>query len=119
MIDAHTIYSENSNKTNQQKHMKTKSIMKITPIFLLVLAVGLLAGKVPAQNIAWGPATGITGDANLSTSGVYLDAFYTQHVIGFAPDRGWRDFLNVDSIVFNHIGGRRISYLNNSDVRQF
>ncbi len=31
--------------------------------------------SVPGQDIAWGPATVITGDSDLSTNGVYFDAF--------------------------------------------
>jgi hypothetical protein len=73
--------------------MKIKSTMSIKSIFLLALAVGLLGGEAPAQDIAWGPATGITGDANLSTSGAYLDAFI--------PNTSLPSPLAADGVTFN------------------
>ncbi len=63
------------------------------PVFLLALADGVWGGKAPAQNIAWGPATGITGDANLATSGAYVDAFIPNYNLG-SP-------LAADGITFN------------------
>ncbi|HWY32767.1 MAG TPA: discoidin domain-containing protein, partial [Candidatus Acidoferrum sp.] len=54
----------------------------------------------PAQGIVWGAATGITGDANLSTAGTYFDALMTDSSVSPA--------LAVDGISFNpasSIGG--------------
>jgi hypothetical protein len=95
MIAGHTIRRTPTNEStkNQQKRMKTKSTMSIKPIFLLALAVGFLGSKAPAQDSAWGPATGITGDANLSTSGFYLDAFI--------PNTSLASPLTADGITFN------------------
>jgi hypothetical protein len=78
--------------------MKLKSTMNIKTMFLLVLAVGLLGDKAAGQNIAWGPATGITGDANLSTSGAYVDAFIPNTSLP-APLTSDGVTFNVDSIV--------------------
>ncbi len=55
-----------------------------TPASLTVL-------PVPGQNIAWGPATVITGDADLLTNGVYFDAF-----IPLLPTP-----LTADGVTFN------------------
>ncbi len=49
--------------------------MLMKPACLLALAAGFLGLKATGQDIAWGPATGITGDANLATGGTYVDAF--------------------------------------------
>src|ERR1700704_5346838 len=71
--------------------MKTK--MYIKTIFLVALAAGNFGVKAMAQNIAWGPATGITGNANLLTTGVYLDAFL--------PNKALASPRTVDGITFN------------------
>jgi hypothetical protein len=72
--------------------MKT---IKLSTIALAVVVTLLTAGFIPhiyGQNIGWGPATGITGDANLA-SGVYYDAFL--------PNTGTPSPLTVDGINFN------------------
>lgn len=46
-----------------------------------------------SSTIAWGPATGITGDANLLTSGTYFDAFLTNTTKTSS--------LTADGITFN------------------
>jgi hypothetical protein len=73
-------------------NMKT---MKLSTIDLAVIVTLLTTGFIPhayAQDIGWGPATGITGDANLA-SGVYYDAFL--------PNTGAPSPLTVDGITFN------------------
>jgi lysophospholipase L1-like esterase len=70
--------------------------MKMIPALNLVAiaCVTLVPNSAAhAQNIAWGSATGITGDANLSTAGSYFDAFLT--------DTGLSSSLTADGITFN------------------
>jgi hypothetical protein len=55
-----------------------------------VLSLGPVAS---AQNINWSSPTGITGDANLATSGVYFDAF--------VPEAPTSLSLAADGVVFN------------------
>ena len=72
--------------------MKTK---KLTTIGLATLAAWSMicpGSMASAQDIGWGPATGITGDANLAP-GVYYDAFL--------PNTGTPSPLSVDGITFN------------------
>ena len=63
------------------------------PAFLLALAVVIMGHTAAAQNIAWGPATGITGDANLQTGGTYYDALL--------PNTSASSALTADGITFN------------------
>lgn len=72
--------------------MKTKAL--IIPGLGILVAWSMICPASPAraQNIGWGPATGITGDANLA-SGVYYDAFL--------PNTGAPSPLTVDGITFN------------------
>jgi hypothetical protein len=67
----------------------TTSLLAIT--ILILLAIGIVPGAF-SQNIAWGPATGITGDANLA-AGNYFDAFL--------PNTSAPNPLTVDGITFN------------------
>ena len=59
--------------------------------FLAVSALGV-ALQASAQDIIWGSATGITGDANLA-AGVYYD--------GFLPNTGTPAPLTADNLTFN------------------
>jgi hypothetical protein len=72
--------------------MKTKALA--IPGLGILVAWSMICPDSPAraQNIGWGPATGITGDANLA-SGVYYDAFL--------PNTGEPSPLTVDGITFN------------------
>ena len=72
--------------------MKT---MKLSTIGLAAIVTLLTAEFLPrlnAQDIGWGPAIGITGDANLA-AGVYFDAFL--------PNTVQPSPLTVDGITFN------------------
>ena len=71
--------------------MKAKIITTIGLATFVTLSMVRPDSSALAQNIGWGPATGITGDANLA-SGVYYDAFLPN--TGAAP-------LSVDGITFN------------------
>lgn len=72
--------------------MKTHSI-KLTGLTatLALSALSIVLGAA-AQDITWGPATGITGDANLAV-GVYYDAFL--------PNTSTPAPLTVDAVTFN------------------
>jgi hypothetical protein len=68
-----------------------------TPLQASLLAITILFGiglvpKAFSQDIAWGPATGITGDANLA-AGNYFDAFI--------PNQDTPAPLTADNITFN------------------
>ena len=78
----------------------------LTPIGRSTLLTWLMAGAASlasAQNISWGPATGITGDANL-VQDVYYDAFL--------PNPG-ASSLTVDGLTFN--AGSLVSSTSTSD----
>ena len=60
------------------------------PVTVTVLAL-------PSQNIIWGPATGIIGDANLLTGGTYFDALMPNSSISSA--------VVVDGVRFNPAAG--------------
>ena len=68
-------------------------MMPVKSACLLALAVGILGFKTSAQNIAWGPATTITGDANLATGGTYVD--------GLLPNQNASSSLTADGITFH------------------
>jgi hypothetical protein len=72
--------------------MKTHSIKHIGLTALLMLSALRIAPGASAQDISWGPATGITGDANLAV-GVYYDAFL--------PNQATPAPLTVDAVTFN------------------
>ena len=70
------------------------STLLVTTASFACLGLGSIAS---AQSITWGAATGITGDANLVTSGTYFDALLTNSgssVVSGGP-------LSVDGIQFN------------------
>jgi hypothetical protein len=71
--------------------MKHKISLPVTLTAILALAIVIHSPKACAQNIAWGPATVITGDSDLATNGVYFDAF-----IPLSPSS-----LSADGITFN------------------
>jgi hypothetical protein len=71
--------------------MKMHRIKQISLIALLALSA-LTALRASAQDIAWGTATGITGDANLAV-GIYYDAFL--------PNQATPAPLTVDAVTFN------------------
>jgi alpha-1,3-glucanase-like protein/carbohydrate binding protein with CBM6 domain len=70
--------------------MKKFSILKMAAVALATLTSSV---TVNAQNITWGSATGITGDANLVTSGTYVDAFLT--------NTSKTTSLTADGVTFN------------------
>jgi hypothetical protein len=63
------------------------------PLMALALAWSLAIPAARSQDISWGAATGITGDANLSTAGVYYDAFL--------PNTASASPLSADGVTFN------------------
>jgi hypothetical protein len=71
--------------------MKNKISWPVTLTAILALAIVIHSPKACAQNIAWGPATVITGDSDLATNGVYFDAFIPLSPIS----------LSADGITFN------------------
>src|ERR1700722_1925880 len=73
--------------------MRIKIAIPIKLACLLALAVGILGLNMSAQNIAWGPATTITGDANLATGGTYVD--------GLLPNENASSPLTADGITFH------------------
>jgi len=83
----------------------TNNSLNVTssPVTMTVLAT-------PAQNIVWGAAIGISGDANLSTAGAYVDAL--------VPNSSLSSVVVVDGVHFNPAASRggnlfgdaRISY---------
>ncbi len=72
--------------------MKMHKIKHIVLTAFLALSALSIVLRASAQGIAWGPATGITGDANLAV-GIYYDAFLPNTVTP-AP-------LTVDAVTFN------------------
>jgi len=62
-------------------------------VAILMLAASLSDPAASAQNIAWTGPTGITGDANLSINGAYLDALI--------PNTSASSGLAADGAVFN------------------
>src|SRR5580658_2465152 len=71
--------------------MKRIKFAALNLVSAAVLAMVVFSPKAHAQNIAWGPASVITGDTNLATNGVYFDAF-----IPLLPSS-----LSADGISFN------------------
>ena len=72
--------------------MKVHTIKHIVLTAFMALSVLSIVPEASAQDISWGPATGITGDANLAV-GVYYDAFL--------PNTGTPAPLTVDAVTFN------------------
>jgi hypothetical protein len=73
--------------------MKTNNLISTSLLTAVGFACLSLVSVASAQTIDWGAATGITGDADLVTSGTYLDAFLT-NTSQVAP-------ITVDGITFN------------------
>lgn len=63
------------------------------PMMAMVLAWSVAVPGARSQDISWGAATGITGDANLSIAGVYYDAFL--------PNTTTASPLAADNVTFN------------------
>ncbi len=72
--------------------MKVHKIKNAVLTAFLASSVLSIVLGASAQDINWGPATGITGDANLAV-GVYYDAFL--------PNTGSPAPLTVDAVTFN------------------
>lgn len=83
----------------------TESSLNVTsaPVTVTVLAP-------PAQNIVWGAATGITGDADLSVSGAYFDALMPNSSISSAVVADGVRFNPAVSLGSNIFGDGKISY---------
>ncbi len=64
----------------------------------------------PSPDIVWGSATGITGDANLLTNGVYFDALMPNSGISPAPVADGITFNVAVSLVGGGYGDSKISY---------
>ncbi|HXC35938.1 MAG TPA: hypothetical protein VNV43_08680 [Candidatus Acidoferrales bacterium] len=72
--------------------MKSKTLLQTSVLAIaILLAISIIPGAF-SQNITWGSATGITGDANLAV-GTYFD--------GFLPNTSAASPLVVDGITFN------------------
>lgn len=72
--------------------MKTHKINHIVLTAFLALSALSIVPRASSQDISWGPATGITGDANLAV-GTYYDAFL--------PNTATPAPLTVDAVTFN------------------
>jgi hypothetical protein len=72
--------------------MKMHKIKHIVLTAFLALSALSIVLRASAQDITWGQATGITGDANLAV-GTYYDAFL--------PNTGTPAPLTVDAVTFN------------------
>src|SRR5579863_4396393 len=72
--------------------MKAHKIKHIILTAFPALSVLSIALGASAQDISWGPPTGITGDANLAV-GTYYDAFL--------PNTGTPSPLTADAVTFN------------------
>ena len=83
----------------------TGSSLDVTsaPVTVTVLAS-------PAQNIVWGAATGITGDANLSTAGAYFDALMPNSSVDSAVVADGVRFNPATGIGSNTFGDGKIAY---------
>jgi hypothetical protein len=77
--------------------MKTKTLATLGLGILITWSMVWPGPSARAQNIAWGPATGITGDANLA-AGVYYDAFLP-NMLAPSPLTADGITFNVDTIV--------------------
>jgi hypothetical protein len=73
--------------------MKATTLLQISLAAITTLLVIGIVPKASSQDISWGQATGITGDANLSVVGNYFDAFLPNTV---SPSP-----LTVDGVTFN------------------
>jgi len=83
----------------------TNSSLNITsaPVTVTVLAP-------PAQNLVWGAATGITGDADLATSGAYFDALLPNSSISSVVVADGVNFNPAAAMGNNAFGDGKISY---------
>jgi lysophospholipase L1-like esterase len=83
----------------------TGSSLNVTsaPVTVTVLAP-------PAQNIAWGAATGIIGDVNLATMGAYFDALMPNSSISSAVVVDGVPFNPATGMGGNIFGDGKISY---------
>jgi len=72
--------------------MKTTTLLQASVLAITMLSAISIVPRASSQDIAWGPATGITGDANLA-AGNYFDAFL--------PNESTPSPLTVDGITFN------------------
>jgi lysophospholipase L1-like esterase len=66
------------------------------------------------KTIAWGAATGITGDANLLTNGVYFDALMLNTSISSPPSADGVTFNVATSLGGGVFGDEKISYTGNA-----
>ncbi len=64
----------------------------------------------PGQSLVWGAATGITGDANLSTAGNYFDALLANSSIGSVLTVDGMNFNPASSSGGSAFGDAKISY---------
>jgi hypothetical protein len=72
--------------------MKTTTPLQASLLAITILVAIGLVPRASSQDIAWGPATGITGDANFA-AGNYFDAFM--------PNQDTPAPLTADEITFN------------------
>jgi lysophospholipase L1-like esterase len=78
------------------------------------ISVRDLTAPVNTQTIAWGAATGITGDANLLTNGVYFDALMLNTSISSSPSADGVTFNVATSLGGGMFGDGKISYAGNA-----
>jgi len=90
-------------KAKPKNYMKTKVLTTIGRAALLTWLMAGAASLASAQDITWGPATGITGDVNL-VQDVYYDAFLPNTSVAT---------LTVDGLTFN--AGSLVSSASTSD----
>jgi hypothetical protein len=76
-----------------EENMKSTTLWQTGLAAIISLFVLSIIPRAFSQNINWGPATGITGDANLSVAGTYFDAFIPNTALG-SP-------LTFDGVTFN------------------
>ena len=74
------------------------------------ISVRKLTITTPTQSISWGPATGITGDANLYTLGTYFDALMPNSSISSVVTADGINFNLAASEGSNTFGDSKISY---------
>jgi len=78
--------------------------------YTVVGAVSVRELLITNQSISWGPATGITGDANLYTLGSYFDALMPNSSISSVVAVDGINFNPAASMGNNIFGDNRISY---------
>jgi hypothetical protein len=84
--------------------MKNRSLFSLAAIAFTAI---LIATPAKAQ-IVWGSVSNITGDSNVATNGTYFDAALldTNTALGASGTVGVSDFVAINGVEFNTIGGQ-------------